>query len=55
MVYQKEKFITLSVLMACKSTQNAKRNLLKGTALPLTTADTVRQLQEMLQKETSKN
>ncbi len=50
MVYQKEKFVTLSVLMACKSPENAKRNLLKGTKLPLTPADTVKQLQEILQK-----
>ena len=41
--------------MACKSTGNAKRNLLKGKLLPLIPDDTVKQLQEMLQKETSKN
>ncbi len=41
--------------MACKRTENAKRNLLKETQLPLTPADTVKHLQEMLQKETSKN
>jgi hypothetical protein len=29
MIYQKKNFVTLNILLACKSTENAKRNLKK--------------------------
>ncbi len=55
MIYQKKNFVTLNILLACKSTENAKRNLKKGDLLPLTPAGTVKKLQEVLEMEMSKN